>query len=400
MLLSDLPFPPDRRVEREAQDLIRDGHEIYLLARQGKDQSSEEIFHGIHVIRIRWPFLNRHKWLSELVYWLFQRYWIYFTILKVCRTYDIEAIHVHDLPYAYAASCAAEKLGIPMIFDSHENYPLLFQIGFQSRHSPGAWFFLKFICRRLIKEQAIVCRRAAKIVVVVQEHIALFSGPGAGPDKFIEVTNTENPDYFKGLSIDESIVRRYQDCFVLLYIGGFGAERGLETAFRALPEIRKAIPSGRLLLVGSGYRQPSLEALSRELGIEKNVEFAGYQPFTKLPGFISAARIGIIPHVWSLYGATMPNKLFQFMMLGLPVVVSDDPALRRVVEDARGGLVFRQGDPASFAQQVLRLGQDPALRKQLGENGRTAVQNKYNWPLTVQPLLNVYKGLAQKQNKG
>lgn len=397
MLLSDLPFPPDRRVEREARDLIREGHEIYLLARQGKDQPPEETFHGIHVIRIRWPFLNHYKLLSELVYWLFHRHWIYFTILTICRKYDVEVIHVHDLPYAYAAYCAAGKLGIPLIFDSHENYPLLFQIGFRSRHCRGAWFFLKFIYRRLIKEQAIVCRCAAKIVVVVQEHIALFSGPGAGPEKFIEVTNTENPDYFKGLSIDESILQRYQDYFIILYIGGFGAERGLETAFRAMPDIRKAIPNSRLLLVGSGYRKTSLQSLARELGIEKSVEFAGYQPFTKLPSFIFAARIGIIPHVWSLYGATMPNKLFQFMMLGLPVVVSDDPALRRVVEDARSGLVFRQEDPASFAQQVIRLGQDPALQKQLGENGRIAVQNKYNWSLTVQPLLNMYKELAQKQ---
>ena len=75
-------------------------------------------------------------------------------------------------------------------------------------------------------------------------------------------------------------------------------------------------------------------------------------------------------------------------------------AIKRVVEDARGGLVFRQEDPAAFAKQVIRLGQDPALRNQLGKNGRTAIQEKYNWPNTMQRLLKMYEELSENIKKG
>jgi glycosyltransferase involved in cell wall biosynthesis len=163
-----------------------------------------------------------------------------------------------------------------------------------------------------------------------------------------------------------------------------------------MPEILGRIPNGLLLLVGRGYRKAALASLAKGLGVEKNVEFAGFQPFERLPSFINAAQVGIIPHIWALYGATMPNKLFQFMMLGLPVVVSDDPALRRVVEDTQGGLVFEQEDSKTFARQVIRLAQDPVMRNKLGDNGRKAVQEKYNWDQTVQLLLELYRNLKKR----
>ena len=68
MVLSGNTLPHDRRVEREARDLIQAGHKVYILARKGLGQSSEEILNEIHIIRMEWPFLNRNKLLSDFIF--------------------------------------------------------------------------------------------------------------------------------------------------------------------------------------------------------------------------------------------------------------------------------------------------------------------------------------------
>jgi glycosyltransferase involved in cell wall biosynthesis len=102
----------------------------------------------------------------------------------------------------------------------------------------------------------------------------------------------------------------------------------------------------------------------------------------------------LIPHLSTpLIEVTMPNKLFQPMILAKPVLVSSTGPMMRVVNDAQCGLVFRQGDPASLAEQIIAL-RDPELRARLGRNGRHAVEERYHWGQTVQPLLQAYRALA------
>lgn len=393
MVLSDQTLPHDRRVERQARDLIRDGHQVYLLARKGKDQPPEEIFNGIHVTRMRWPFLNRSKMLSDLAYWLFQRYWIYCTILKTCRKYGIGAIHVHDLPYARAAAGAAKKLGLPLIFDMHENYPVLYEMGFQSRQSRWTWPLFYLILTLLKRDEKIACRRADKIIIVAREHAGRICDLGVSPEKIAEVTNTEDIDFFSGLAIDESIFRQYKDDFVILYVGGFSVHRGLETAIDAMPKILKAIPNAKLLLVGGGYMQPALEERIQKLNLQNQVQFPGYQPFARLPTYITLAQAGIIPHISTPHvEMTMPNKIFQFMMLGRPVIVSNTGPMMRVVRDADCGLIFEERNADSLAETCIQL-KNGDLRHRLGANGQIAVREKYNWQITVGPLLKIYRDL-------
>ena len=84
MVLSSQTYPPDRRVEREARDLIRDGHQVFLIARRGLNQSPAEVVDGVNVIRIWLPF-QKSRILSDIAHYLFQRYLILFCILRACR---------------------------------------------------------------------------------------------------------------------------------------------------------------------------------------------------------------------------------------------------------------------------------------------------------------------------
>ena len=392
MVLSDNTYPPDGRVEREARDLIRDGHTMYLLARRGIHQPTREICDGVNVIRVPLPF-QRFKPAADLIYQVFQKYFIFFHILNACRKHRIEALHVHDLPYAWATTRAGGKLGIPVVFDMHENYLEMMKTGIEARgyRITKPLFWLQMALMR--REEKIACRRAHKVIVVAEEHIERIEGLGIKPENIVVVTNTEDVDHFRGLPLDQNLIDQYKNDFIILYFGGLSGHRGLETAIEALPQVRREIPNAKLLLVGSGYYEKKLRQITEEAKVSKYVIFAGHQPFKTMPSYINLCRVGLIPHISTPHiETTMPNKIFQFMLLGKPVVVSSTRPMMRVVQDAQCGLIFQERDAASLAETIIKL-KDANLRRKLGENGKQAAENRYNWHRTVQALLEIYRNL-------
>ena len=180
----------------------------------------------------------------------------------------------------------------------------------------------------------------------------------------------------------------------LMYVGGLQSNRGLDTAIRAMPKIIERIPHALLVIVGGGVYQSALEQLTRELGLTNVVTFKGQQPFEKVHSYINAGDICLVPHTESPeINTTMPHKLFQYMYLKKPVIVSSAKPLARVVNDAHCGQVFESANPDSFANCVIAL-QDPALRQQLGENGHRAVLDRYSWQQESKELVKLYATLT------
>ncbi|MFQ5430402.1 MAG: glycosyltransferase family 4 protein [Phycisphaerae bacterium] len=393
MVLSSHGYPPDRRVEREARDLIRDGHTVFLMARRCAGQAAAEEVDGVHVLRVPLLF-QRAGPIGGLWYYFVHRYFILFRILSACRRHRIDALHVHDLPYAFATVLAGKILGIPVVFDMHDHYTFILKISYES----GAYRWLKpfgFLQLTPLRiEERIACRWATSVIVVGVEHISRITQLGASREKVFVVANTEDAVVFGGYSIDESVLEKYRDDFILLYVGIFTPSRGMETAIQSLPLILEKIPNARLLLVGDGYAKADWQRLIGELGLTAHVTFAGYQRFELLPTYIECSDVCLIPHVSNANIETgAPNKLFQFMIMGKPIVASDTRPTMRVVNDAQCGVIFEDRNAESLAAAVIQL-QDDGLRRRLGENGRRAVEDRYNWQQTVQPLLEFYRSVS------
>lgn len=392
MVLSTKKYPPDRRVEREARDLIRDGHKLFLIARRGPGQPAKEVVDGVHVIRVPLPF-QRKKAIADFIYFTFQRYFILFHIIRACHKYRIDALHVHDLPYAFATTLAGKLLGIPTIFDMHEHYTAMLRMGFEARAYRKFKPFAFFLLMLLRIEERLACRWARKVIVVADEHIARINSLKGRRENIVVVTNTEDIDYFSGIPVNESALVDYCNDFVILYVGSFGLHRGLETAIQAMPAVLEKIPNARLLLVGDGYNRRELEQLSRKMGVDEQVTFIGFQPFEMIPTYIHRSDVCLIPHISTPHvEMTMPNKIFQFMMLGKPVIVSSTRPMMRIVNDAECGLIFKERDAQSLAETIIQL-QDENLRCRLGAKGKRAVKDRYNWQNTVQTLLRLYHSL-------
>jgi glycosyltransferase involved in cell wall biosynthesis len=392
MVLSTKKFPPDGRVQREARDLIRNGHNLFLMARRGPGQSKEEVVEGVRVYRVPLSF-QKKKAVADFIYFFFQRYSILFRIIAICRKHKIDVLHVHDLPYALATTLAGKLLKIPVIFDMHEHYTAMLAMSFEAdvykKFKP-----LSFVLLGLLRcEEKIACRRANTVIVVAEEHIDRIAALGVNRENIVVVTNTEDVDYFSGFQTDRLIADKFKDDFVILYVGSFSPHRGLDTAIKAMPEVLDRIPNAKLLLVGDGNNRGELEGFTKKMGLSTQVVFTGFKPFDLLPTYIRTCDVGLIPHISTPHiESTMPNKIFQFMMLSKPVIVSSTKPMMRVVEDARCGLVFQERNPRSLAKIIIEM-RNESLRKEFGQNGASAVRDRYNWRITVQALVELYKNI-------
>lgn len=397
MSLAGQYFPPDIRVEKEARTLLQAGHEVFLLCENRKDGLSEETVDGMKVLRIKRspPGFWRRIWNASCCR-IYSPLWRK-SLAHIVEQEKIEALHIHDLPMVKMGLSVAQEFSIPLVADMHENYPIYVQVGRHNRNLRNrllitivdpVWVW-KLVERHCLK-------RADRVIAVSDESREHFVQDCDVPsDKATVVMNAEDPENLCSIPIKDSIVKKYQSYFTISYIGGFSHHRGIQTAITAMPEIVREIPNARLLLVGSGTYENELRTLAQEKEVAQAVEFTGHQPFSLVPSYVAASQVCLIPYIFSAQtDASSPHKLFQYMAMGKPVIVSSMRSLGRVISETGAGLVFTAGDPVALAEAVIKLYKDKSLALRMGEAGEKAVREKYSWAAEGIKLIELYKNLA------
>lgn len=401
LMLLQHPFPPDIRVENEVLSLLEAGHEVHLLCtgdrRGGEDLPPilDELI--VHTLPKAWDDLPiwRRRLTNLPMLWFLNPYWLR-EIRSLAQEHGgFDVIHVHDLPLVRTARLAARRrCGSSIIADLHENYPMA--LPFYKRDKALAWFhrfrFSPARWRRYERRSVPAC---TAVIAVVDEMKSRLEGIGVPADRITVVENYVDVERFLSYRVDGDLQVDLQDRFVITYTGVFGRTRGLDVAVRAMLRVVQAAPDALLLMVGEGPVRDELERLSVELGLAEHVRFEGRVAFERVPSYLGASDVCILPLVKTVQtDAGLAHKLFQYMLLGKPVVASDCDATRRVVTDARCGLLVPPGDSAAFANALLEL-RDPSLRRELGENGRRAVLDRYNWASAAERLTGLYASIQR-----
>jgi glycosyltransferase involved in cell wall biosynthesis len=146
-----------------------------------------------------------------------------------------------------------------------------------------------------------------------------------------------------------------------------------------MPAIKKKFDNVKFIIVGQGTYEAELRQIVEDAGVEDSVIFEGWIDYQYVPYYIDRCQVGVVPHkAIPGWHTTIPNKLFDFMKMGKPVIVSDVLATSRIVNEEKCGVVFKDADIDSFVEAVERLicSED---RKKIGESGHRAVLEKYNW---------------------
>jgi glycosyltransferase involved in cell wall biosynthesis len=389
MLLPNQPFPPDIRVEKEAMVLAAAGHEVLLLCRGGASQPAEEAVGPVRVIRHRvHPGAAVLRKLDSMRFLVtMDSPWWRHAMESLVTEHGAEALHLHDLPYAPSLVAAARATGVPCVLDLHENYPAAIALWGRRRLSR-----LWFSPARAARLERRIVRKVNRVVVVVDEARDRVIGLGADPERVVVFGNTESLATVPA----EPLALDFSRGLRLVYVGGIAPHRGLDTAIAGFALVLAERPDAVLTIVGDGESLEQLKRQAAELGLGEAVRFTGRLPREAAMAHIAEANIALVPHLRSAHtDATIPHKLFQYMALGRPVLVSDCAPLARVVRQTGAGLVFRSGDPNGFAARIAELG-EPSAAEAMADAGRSAVLDRWNLEAEAPHLVGLYDELSAR----
>ena len=178
----------------------------------------------------------------------------------------------------------------------------------------------------------------------------------------------------------------------LIYCGGISRYRGVEEMVAAIGHV-PARYNARLVLAGRFSPAGLEEEVARNPGWER-VEFLGWQQRALLAEQLGRARAGLVllqpgPN----YTDAQPNKLFEYMSVGLPVIASDFPLWREFVDDGSCGLLVDPSDTQAIAEAIAWLLEHPEEAEAMGGRGQEAVRKRYNWDMEKTKLFALYEKL-------
>ena len=187
--------------------------------------------------------------------------------------------------------------------------------------------------------------------------------------------NGVDPSMFGGLKKDLSLRRELglEDGFLVIYAGAHGIPYDLETALKAA-ELLQNEEDIHFVFLGDGKERTNLMALAESMTL-RNLHFLPSIPKDQIAATLVQADAGLaVLHTVDAYKTTYPNKVFDYMAAGLPVILAIDGVVRQVVEGTGAGLFAQPGDPEAIAEVVRQLAADPILADRLGQAGRHCVE--------------------------
>ena len=304
----------------------------------------------------------------------FQRMLVWpWRVLKRALEIRASVYHFHD-PELLTVALGFKKYGARVVYDSHEDTP-------RSVLSRG---WIPFAVRRFISVvlelfENFVARRMDCVVGATPFIAERFENAGC------RALAINNFPLSAEIRVEESTQPQLP---VVCFLGGISHVRGLKEIITALEPLET-----RLLLAGPLDRSSTLQDLKELVGW-RNVDYKGNLDRRVAVSTMMSASVGMIcylpePNHVNAY----PNKLFEYMAAGLPVIASDFPLWRSIIDGADCGICVDPTDPVDIRRAIVILMDDPDERQRLGANGRKAVQEKYAWVSEEKKLLQLYHQL-------
>jgi len=400
----DADYPWDVRTEKICLALSQAGHDVHIVARNKAWKAESERLPEGTVHRMRpWRVLGQRADAVLGFPAFFSPRWSRL-ITQTVREADADLIIVRDLPLCPTAIHVGRRTGVPVILDMAENYPAMMR----AIWSAGRARLTDYLVRNPVAVEWIerYCLARVDRVLVVTDMVRdqlLKRGLDAAR---VEVVGNTPP---RAAAAGARGCRPRRDPVEIVYLGIIEIPRGLEELVDATAILRDEGARFRLRLIGDGRDAAALRARAERLRLSSaDIEFCGFVPYSEAVDLLRDADIGVLPlHRNPHMDTTIPNKLFDYMAAGLPVVTSDVPASASLVRQTRCGEVFQAGSAVSLRDALMRLS-DSDERTTKGENGRQAVLREYHWERDAAVLQDVVRSIhatedsdwtdAQKRN--
>jgi glycosyltransferase involved in cell wall biosynthesis len=289
---------------------------------------------------------------------------------------DADIYHLHD-PELMPVGLKLIKCGKKVIFDAHEDLPK------QLLGKP----YLNPVAKYILSKTFALYEHWA-----CPKFDALITATPFIRDKFLRInSNTVDINNFPLLDelTNTSNWSLKQD--EVAYVGGITKIRGIEEVIQAIGLTQDV----RLNLAGNFSEKAVEESIKNHEAWSKVNEF-GFLNRQEVNTILAKSKVGLVTFLPAPnHIDAQPNKMFEYMSAGIPIITSNFPLWQKLVEDNQCGLCVNPLDPRAIAEAIQYFIDHAVEAEEMGRNGRLAVEEKYNWSIEEQKMFKLYEGLLK-----
>ncbi|WP_261131784.1 glycosyltransferase family 4 protein [Bacillus sp. Marseille-Q3570] len=355
-----------RIVIKECQSLAKAGHDVSYIV--PKEENRTE--YGVKIVGVssspRHPVERILKTTRS--------------VFEAAKSVDADVYHFHD-PELIPIGMKLKKLGKKVIYDVHEDVPeqILSKQWIPKR-------VRKLMSKAFARYEKKASRKFDAVITATPYIMEKFR-----PFNPNTVT-IHNYPILRELIDEENSGMASMESGKVVYLGGIYRLRGIVEMINALEWVNQVRPAE--LVLGGTFAPPALEDEVKQLSGWKHVDYRGFLSREEVKQTLAESQVGLVLlHPEPRFVVSLPIKMFEYMSAGLPVIASNFPLWKEIVENNDCGICVDPLDEAEVSKAILELLGDPERCRQMGENGRKAVAEKYNWEKESERLLEVYNNL-------
>ena len=361
-LTSVHPTDDVRIFHKEGRSLAAAGYDVAVIGPAAADAERD----GVRIRALPVPSSRRTR-MTRTVWQVF----------RAALAEEAEVYHFHD-PELIPVGLALKALGKRVVYDVHEDMP--------------ATLLTKAYLPATAREHV---ARAAELVEKLSARTfdAVVAATPAIAGRFpasrcVTVQNFPLPSEAR-----PAPGRHAWRPPLVVYMGSITARRGAREMVDAMGRLPEAL-GAELALAGTFSPASLLPALRARPGWAR-VDYRGQVSRGEVAGLLGAARAGLVLfHPGPNHGESQPNKLFEYMAAGLPVIASNFPLWRRLIGDTGCGLLVDPHEPDAIAEAIAWLLTHPEEGEAMGARGAEAVRSRFHWGVEEQALLGLYRTLV------
>lgn len=293
-----------------------------------------------------------------------------------------DIIHFHD-PELISVGLLLKVQGKKVIYDVHEDYPR----AILSKHYLFSWVrrLIAFVFEKFEEISAKFFSGIVSVTPVIAKRFERLNK---------NTVTVQNFPILNELHTDE-IVQWEKRSNAVGYVGVISKLRGAKEMVEAINLASKKIDT-RLILAGN-FSPQSLKREVESVDGWKQTEYLCYLSREKVKQLLGRIRAGLVLiHPEPRYQVSYPIKLFEYMSAGIPVIASNFPLWKRIVDENKCGICVNPLEPKEIAKAIEYLMEHPVEAEKMGENGREAALEEYNWEQEMKKLLKLYAKLCRE----
>lgn len=370
-------------------NLGEDVYESYKRRLSGKNAYIDHM-NGFEVIRVKLPLVDRKKLVRRAFEHFEIAYELYTRSKKLIGTPDVVLVYSPPLPLYWTGARISKKFNAPFILNVQDLFPQeIIDLGLLRNKILISFF-------RKIERKAY--QSADLITVHSQKNKDFIVSCGVSEEKVLVFENwIDDREITPGSKNNPFAIKyRLQDKFVVSFAGTLGLLQDIEVIIKTANLLR-TYSDIIFVIVGDGPRKQQAEKLTQEQDLQ-NVLFVPAVPLEEYGFVLNSSDVSLSTLVSELKTPVVPSKILSIMSAGIPVVASMnlDGDAPKLVEKAKCGFVVGAGDYENLAKCILEIYNNPALKEELGRNGRRYIEELLSAKKAAEKYENIFYKLIEK----